>query len=87
MKRAIKFTSMLIVASIITTLFSGFTNQNEAIETTKIIRDEKILCTATLDQDFDDNSILVVMDNVTGGVNKEHDISFLEILASHPLKI
>ena len=47
--------------------------ENEASE---ITRDKKILCNATIDQDFDDSSVLVIMDNITGGINKQHDLSF-----------
>ena len=38
--------------------------------------EEKVYCNATIDQDFDGSSVLVVMDKNIGGPNKKHEMSF-----------
>lgn len=38
--------------------------------------EEKIYCNATIEDDFDGSSVLVVMDKNIGGINKVHDESF-----------
>ena len=40
--------------------------------------DEIIYSQATIDDDFSDNSVLVVMDKMIGGINKAHSISYFE---------
>jgi len=39
-------------------------------------RDKKIFSSATIQDDFDDSSLVVVLDNFTSGVNREHADSF-----------
>jgi len=48
---------------------------NRSIETV-YYEEEKIYCNATVEDDFDGSSILVVMDRKTGGINKSHKMSF-----------
>jgi len=38
--------------------------------------EEKIYCNATVEDDFDGSSVLVVMDKKTGGINKPHKMSY-----------
>ena len=38
--------------------------------------DEEFYSNVTIEDDFDDSSLLVVLDSATGGVNKKHDDSF-----------
>lgn len=40
------------------------------------IPEEKIYCEATIEQDFDDSSVLVVMDKSVGSINKTYDEDF-----------
>ena len=42
----------------------------------KKIRDEKIYSNARIEDKFDDSSLIVILDNFTGGVNKKHEESF-----------
>jgi hypothetical protein len=53
--------------------------QNSAISraaSSEIQREEKIYSNATIEDDFDGSSVIVVMDKKTGGMNKRHDPSF-----------
>lgn len=67
MKAIIRYVCFVLCFSIIIGSLYGFTSSNNKDETitSTITRDEKILCTATIDQDFDDSSILVIMDNIS----------------------
>ncbi|MBQ7779735.1 MAG: S8 family serine peptidase [Clostridia bacterium] len=76
MKVKIRLASFTLAISLLFVSFSGFSSSNEATETIDKVRDTKILCTATVDQEFDDSSVLVIMDNISGGINKQHDLSF-----------
>ena len=77
MKNYFRYISTLVCFSMICALFSGFTSEKDVEnEASEITRDKKILCNATIDQDFDDSSVLVIMDNITGGINKQHDLSY-----------
>ncbi|MBQ7779731.1 MAG: hypothetical protein IJ404_04475 [Clostridia bacterium] len=77
MKKTGKFLSLILSFSIICGLLSGFTSESDLVETVQtVVRDSKIICNATIDQDFDDSSVIVIMDNITGGINKQHDLSF-----------
>ena len=40
------------------------------------MRDEKIYWNGTIEDDFDDSSLVVIIDNFTGGVNKKHEDRF-----------
>jgi len=40
-------------------------------------RDAKIYSNAVIEDDFDDSSLVVILDNLTGGINKKHEESFL----------
>ncbi len=66
--------------------FSGFSSTNEATEKIDYSRDEKILCSATIDQNFDDSSVLVIMDNVVGGINKQHELSYFGEIGATAVK-
>ena len=77
-----KITSLIVC---FTVLFSSFVSSIVALafETDfeigtveQIAIEEKIYCHATIDQDFDDSSVLVVMDKRTGGINKRHNQNF-----------
>ena len=78
MKKKARLVSFILAISLLFVSFSGFSSSNETTETETLekTRDTKILCTATVDQDFDDSSVLVIMDNITGGINKQHELSF-----------
>ena len=78
MKEKARLVSFVLTISLLFVSFGGFTSSNEATQTETLekIRDTKILCTATVDQEFDDSSVLVIMDNISGGINKQHDLSF-----------
>jgi len=41
-------------------------------------REEKIYCTATLDEDYVDNVVVVVIDKYVGSINKEYTIDFFD---------
>jgi hypothetical protein len=47
---------------------------NGAVDLPK--RDANIYSKATIEDDFDDSSLIVILDNFTGGVNKKHKDSF-----------
>ncbi|MCL2797772.1 MAG: S8 family serine peptidase [Firmicutes bacterium] len=53
---------------------------NESVEYVEM-PEEKFLSKATIDQDFVGDSVLVVMDKKTGGINKTHSSSFFEDFA------
>ncbi len=78
MKKKARLVSLVLVISLLFVSFSGFSSFNETTETETLekIRDTKILCTATVDQDFDASSVIVIMDNIAGGINKQHELSF-----------
>ncbi|MBQ7779733.1 MAG: hypothetical protein IJ404_04485 [Clostridia bacterium] len=77
MKNCVRYISALICFSIVFTLFGGFTSEkNVENENVKITRDKKILSDATIDQDFEDCSVIVIMDNIAGEINKRHELSF-----------
>ena len=42
----------------------------------KKVRDEKIYSNAKIEDNFDDSSLIVILDNFTGGINKKHKESF-----------
>ncbi|MGN1155042.1 MAG: S8 family serine peptidase [Agathobacter sp.] len=46
------------------------------IEQSENTSDEKIYCNATLEEDFADNRVLVVLDKNVGSINRKHDKSF-----------
>ncbi len=52
-------------------LFASETHEASLLE-------ERIYWTGTIDESFDDSSVLVVMDKCTGGINKRHDASFFK---------
>ncbi len=77
MKKIVKFLSLILSFSMICGLLSGFTSESDSVESSQtVVRDSKIICNATIDQDFDDSSVLVIMDNIAGGINKQHELSF-----------
>jgi len=53
------------------------TNKNEGGAASSGIQwEEKVYCEVSIDDPFEDNSVLVVMDKNVGGINKWHDKSF-----------
>ena len=74
--------SLSLFALIGLTLFSdfGFTEVrvNENILNQEIIKivDKKEYCNATIEDNFVSDSVIVVMDKKTGGVNKKHNLDF-----------
>lgn len=54
----------------------GQTGAYRSTDFTETGFEEKIYCNATIKEDFDGSSILVVMDKKTGGINKRHEESF-----------
>jgi hypothetical protein len=56
-----------------------FEDQKSAISRAasgEIQREEKIYSKATIEDDFDGNSVILVMDKKTGGMNKRHNVNF-----------
>ena len=76
MNRKLRIISFVMVVNFLLLSFSGFSSTDETLAAPVKIRDTKILCTATIDQDFDDSSVLVIMDNITGGINKQYELSY-----------
>jgi len=52
------------------------TNKNEGAPSDGIQYEEKIYWEGSVDDPFEDNSVLVVMDKNVGGINKRHEKSF-----------
>lgn len=51
----------------------GVHAQNEVVaDTAEISTEEKIPCNATIDQEFADDAVLVILDRNTGAINKVH---------------
>lgn len=80
----------LICLSAVCILLSGVTGQlrHASAQPTCEVNETKVYCHATIDQDFDDESVLVVLDKQTGGINKQFDHNFfgnLEIAAIEDL--
>ncbi len=76
MRKKVRIFSFALAINLLFLSFSGFSSANETTEIIDKVRDTKILSTATVDQDFDDSSVLVIMDNIAGGINKSHDLSY-----------
>ncbi len=53
------------------TVFADGTAESD--ELVKSSFEAKIYSDATLEDDFDDSSVLVIMDRSTGGINKQHE--------------
>lgn len=74
-----KIIILKIVVLIVLAFLLGFSNTNGIMAKTAETRtyeSEKILSQVSLDEEFDDSSVLVVMDKRTGGINKNHEDSF-----------
>lgn len=74
-----KIIILKIVVLIVLAFLLGFSNTNGIMAKTAETRtyeSEKILSQVYLDEEFDDSSVLVVMDKRTGGINKNHEDSF-----------
>ena len=76
--KAKKIISILLTfALLFSTLNTGTFSQNDTRrELEKVEYEPKIFANATIDQDFCDSSVLVVMDKSVGEVNKRHSASF-----------
>ncbi len=70
MKSISKIIGVLLTTSIFFVLLSGFVNSNGNILTVENEKDEKIYANATLREDFADDTVIVVLDKNTGGINK-----------------
>ncbi len=46
-----------------------------ALEVVNANNESKIYCNATIEEDFDDGTVILVMDKYTGGINKQHQPS------------
>ncbi len=68
-----KLLSWLAVIALLTTTVSAYTKESSI---DKYNREVKVYSYATEDQDFDDHTILVVIDKNVGAVNKKFDVSF-----------
>jgi len=74
-----KLTKTVLLSFLITVfvLFSGgcpTPDTNELYRAADLPqRDEKIFSNVTIEDDFDDSSLIVILDNFTGGVNKKHE--------------
>jgi hypothetical protein len=75
-----KFTNLLLVFSLLFSVFgNGFDTVSKAElnkEISKINYESKVFCNATIEQDFSDDTVLVVLDKNISQINKVHDISF-----------
>jgi len=65
---------ILIFSSLITVLASDTTKTDLSVAN----KDVKVYANASIDQDFADDRVLVVMDNTVGALNKSHDKSFFK---------
>lgn len=76
MKRTIKnmciFMCMVLILSVFTPVFAA---EQTATSSEISIKDEKIYANATIDQDFVDNHVLVIMDRSVSAINKTHNFS------------
>ena len=81
MKKLIQIT-LVSISTILFVLFStGCPNETSEVDKTNRAselpqRDAKIYCNVTIEDDFDDSSLIVILDNLTGEVNKKHDERF-----------
>ena len=66
---------VLCFGMILSSSTSIYMAKQETVEEKKKL-DEKIYANATIDEDFEDNSVLVILDNSVGGMNKKHEKSF-----------
>ena len=75
-----KITNLTIIfALLISLLGSGFDvilEEEKSKSVSKIAYESKEFSTATIDQDFSEDSVLVVMDKSVGAINKVHDKNF-----------
>lgn len=76
MNRTIKniciFMCMVLILSVFTPVFAA---EQDTTSSEISIKDEKIYANATIDQDFVDNHVLVVMDRSVSAINKTHNFS------------
>ncbi len=80
MKRVIKgiciFTCMALILSALSLSFSA---EESTLDTASVsVKDEKVYANATIEQNFVDNHVLVVMDRSVSAINKTHDFSSLK---------
>jgi hypothetical protein len=66
-----QFYYLFIVFSII---LCSFTYLHSSVN--ELVSTEKIFCDATIDDDFDDSSVIIVLDRNLSGINKQHNKSF-----------
>lgn len=76
MKRIKRVCALLCIAIFLSSALPVNAQNRESADTTIGAVDEKVYCNATIDQDFEDNSVLVILDRNIGAINKIHEKSF-----------
>ena len=66
---------VLLFALLITARFS-FTQEFRSSAESNSLTEKKILCNVSEDEDFEDNSIIIILNRQTGGINKRLDSNF-----------
>ena len=77
MKRIIRITSVLICIFLIVPMFATVSASNILVEDSDVVlKDQKVYSNATLDEDFADDRVIVVMDGNIGFVNRSYDNNY-----------
>ncbi|MCL1903529.1 MAG: S8 family serine peptidase [Oscillospiraceae bacterium] len=78
--KAKKFTNLLLILALLFSMFgSGFDSVSREEFNKEIFKDKyepKVFSKADIDQDFSDDTVLIVMDKSVGAINKVHDKKF-----------
>ena len=75
-KKAINFIKMLIPLIVIILQTTLITYPKLTIAKADFNFDEKIYSTVSIDEEFDDSSVIVVLDKIISGINKVHNPDF-----------
>ncbi len=75
MKKFIKCIAYILCITISIFSLFGFVGENATVAMQTLSKEEKIICTANINDDFDDSCVLVILDKSISEINKRHDKS------------
>ena len=77
MKKTIRVICVMLCMLLVLPTFVTLSATNIVIENTEVnLKEQKIYSNATIEQDFADDRVIVVLDNKLGGINKVHSNTF-----------